>query len=86
MDDMAKLFLIYVIVPAVFGIGSWIMKSFVNRLDTAEKNISELSADKMSEGQVRTLLSDRLEPIREDIKTLEAKVDKIIEYMIGDKH
>lgn len=79
MDDTTRLVLIYVILPVVLGIGTFIMKSVFSRLDVLEKDIH----NKVEEEKVRQLLADKIDPVREDIQELKNKLDRLMDFLIA---
>lgn len=56
----------------------YIWKSVMQRIEILERNQSK----KMDADQVKELLLDKLQPLKEDIKGIENKLDKIIEHLI----
>lgn len=79
MDDLTQAILIYAGLPVVAGLGTYIVKTLVlARLDTIE----DMLPSKLNEAQVRQLLTDRIEPIREDIHDLKEKLDDIYSLLI----
>ncbi len=78
MDDTVKLLLSYAIIPIILGIGTFIMKSIHMRLDEIEKVLPS----KLNRGDVRQIVSDKIDPIHEDLKDLKDQVDKVIDLLI----
>jgi hypothetical protein len=68
----------YIIVPAALMIGGWLMKSHVERISTLEKEVQ----NKTTEVEVRMILADKMDPMREDIHELKATVDKILDILL----
>lgn len=79
MDETTRLVLFYCVIPSAIGLGTWAMRSVMQRITDLEKSLP----NKIEEEQVRTLLVDKLEPMREDIKELKDKVDKLIEMLLN---
>lgn len=65
-------------VPTLIGIIGFFMKSILARIDILEKEIPS----KLNETEVRQLLVDKIDPIREDIKDLQIKLDKIVDILL----
>ncbi len=78
MDETLRLILIYGVLPIIIGIGSWVMRSMIQRLEEVERKVSI----KTDENYVRQLLTDKIDPIREDIHELKAKLDKIVDILL----
>ena len=78
MDDTLRLFVTYVIVPIIFAIIGFITRNFHMRLDALEKEMPL----KLSQGEVRQLVADKIDPIREDIHEIKEDLTKLIDLMI----
>jgi len=78
MDALVNSLLIYVILPTILAIGAWLMKSHVERISRLEVDVQL----KTTEAEVRTILADKLDPIREDIKELKANSDRILDILL----
>lgn len=78
MDDIPRLLLIYGALPSILGFGAFLVKSLLNRLDLVETLVDS----KVNELRVRELLSDKVDPIREDIQELKVKLDKITDLLM----
>ena len=81
MEELLKTGLWTIIIPAVLGIGGYVMRSFVNRLDALEKRVQKTP----DEEGVRLLVSDKLDPVREDIHELRGKIDRIFDLLLEMK-
>lgn len=81
MDETTRLLLVYAAIPGVIGIISYMMKSILNRLDQIEKTLP----NKLEEPEVRQLLSDKIDPLSNDIQRFEVKLDKIMDILIQGK-
>ncbi len=68
----------YLIGPAILMIAGWFMKSHVERISALEEKIEH----KTTEMEVRLILSDKIDPMREDIHELKASVDKILDILL----
>lgn len=80
-SDDIRLVVVYGVLPLVGGIGTFFVKSVLTRLNMLER---ELPA-KPSEQEVRQLMLDKLEPLRDDVKDLNNKIERIIEILIDKK-
>lgn len=79
MNEITEAILIYAALPVLIGLGTYIVKTLIlTRLDTIE----DMLPSKLNETQVRQLLTDRIEPIREDIHDLKEKLDNIYDLLI----
>lgn len=70
--------LMYVI-TALVGLGAWVMKSHLERLSDLEKKLPE----KVTESEVRLILDDKIEPIKEKLSDLSSKIDRILELLLS---
>lgn len=78
MDEFTKNLIIFVASPLILSIIGYFMKTHVDRIQVLEKEIDH----KVNEREVRALMNDKLEPIREDIKELKATTDKILDILL----
>lgn len=81
MDDTTVKILIYVIMPLVLMVLSAVgfyVKNQIGRIDMLEAQIVK----KVDETQVRQILVDKVDPLREDIAELKSKVDRIYDILI----
>jgi hypothetical protein len=76
--------LTYVIIPLVIGMGTFIVRSTLNRLDILETKIEQ----KVSESAVRTIMDDKLDPIREDVKEIKETIKNLYDLYVqnGKSH
>lgn len=68
----------YIIGPALIMLGGWLMKSHLERIAVLEREIQH----KTTEMEVRIILADKIDPIREDIKELKASTDRILDILL----
>ncbi len=68
----------YIIVPAALMVGGWLMKSHVERIAAVETEVRT----KTTEVEVRMIIADKMDPIREDVHELKASVDKILDILL----
>lgn len=73
-------YILYIFVSGLLSIGAYFVKSLLNRVSDLEKK------DSMTEIQVRQLLSDKIQPLQENLNRIESQLDKILEYLIRDHH
>ncbi len=59
----------------------YMAKTFMQRIDTLEKNIS----NKMDEASIRILIADKIEPLHEDLVEVKSLLNKILEIQLQDK-
>ena len=78
MDDFLRLLLIYGVLPVILGTGAYAMRSVFQRLTSLEQTVQK----KVEEDQVRQLLVDKIEPLREDVQDLKDKIDRIYDFLM----
>lgn len=84
MDD--TLFkLAYVLVPLILGGAGFVIRSYITRLSDRLDMLERQMIEKISRPEAKELLSDKVEPIRQDIQELKAKVDKIYDIILDNK-
>lgn len=81
MPEITIPILVYVLLPTIVGAGAYFMKSFLDRVHTLEIKVQ----DKINETECRQLLSDKLDPLVNEIKDLKIQVTKIIDLLIEGK-
>lgn len=59
-------------------IGGYFVNSVMGRLKTVEEKVDH----KTSEEDVRRILADKIDPVREDIHELKIKIDKIVDLLL----
>lgn len=79
MDDNVRILLLYGIIPSIIGGSTYFMKSLLVRIS----NLESTMPTKLDEKEVRQLLSDKLDPVREDLRKLEGKLDKITDILLN---
>ena len=80
MDDLVKLALTYAVVPLVLGAVGFIMRNIHVRLDRLEEVITQ----KLDQKDVRQIISDKIDPIRDDIKDLKDQNSEILKLLISN--
>lgn len=78
MDEFLKTVFFYLLSPTVIGIVAYFIRNLLVRLATLE----QLIPTKLNEGQVRLLLSDHLDPIKEDIRQVNQKLDRMLDFLL----
>lgn len=78
MEPILIQLLTFIGIPALLGIGGFVMRSYVSRIDALE----QVSKTKLDEPQIRQIIADKIDPIREDVQELKVKLDTIIELLI----
>lgn len=68
----------YVVTPALLMYAGHAMKSHVDRLDKIEKTLMT----KIDEPEVRTILADKIDPMKEDIKEIKEMLNHIITVIL----
>lgn len=78
--------LTYAALPLILTMGSFIVKSLFNRLDSLESKMASTT----TEAQVRQIVSDRYDPLAQDIRDikeyqekLDSKLDKLFDLYIN---
>jgi hypothetical protein len=66
---------------AAAGLALFIIKSYNKRLTHIEDSMDKL----MTEDQVRLLLNDKLEPLKDRMTIIELKLDKLIDLLLRMK-
>ena len=69
---------IYAFLPSVITMGSFIVRSFVKRLDELEDKMQRST----TEPQVRQLINDRYDPLAQDIREIKEKLDKLFDMQL----
>lgn len=81
MDDTLKLMLSYVVIPIIITIVGFIMRTIHSRIDHLEK----LVPTKLDQAEVRQIVADKIDPLREDIHEIKAKLDRVMDILIERK-
>ncbi len=69
------------VVSLILGIGAFVMKTVHSRIDVLERELPH----KLNEPAVRQIVSDKIDPIREDIHEIKAKLDRVMDILIERK-
>lgn len=78
MNEYVQMLLMYLIAPGVIAIGSYVMNAFLKRVSDLEKTMIH----KVEEPEVRQLMADKIDPIREDIQELKGKIELIYSLLL----
>ena len=78
MDDLTKTILIYTALPLAIAIGRYIMKSYADRIDVLEREVSS----KLDELEVRQLMSDKVDPINQNIQEIKQQLKDILNLLM----
>lgn len=78
-------FLYYLIFPVVFGLLIPFVKNYQAKVETRFHMLEQDVRTKVSEAQVRQLLDDKINPIRDDIGECKDKLDQIMLYLLENK-
>jgi Tfp pilus assembly protein PilO len=70
--------LLITVATILLGIISFFLRAQMQRIDTLEDQI----ATKTSEAEVRQLLADKVDPLKEKMSEITEKVDKVIDLLI----
>lgn len=76
--DWIKLLVACVLIPTLLGIVKYLMKTHTDRIETLEK----LMPMKMTEVEVRQILSDKLDPLKDSIEDCKERLDKILDMLL----
>lgn len=63
----------------IVSIGIFIMKKVLERIQKLEDN----DRDHVTMGEVRRVIEDQVDPMKQQVRRIEIKLDKIIEMMIN---
>lgn len=72
--------ILYIILPVLASLMAYLMRSVMARIETLEHQIQS----KLNEPAVRMIISDKVDPIREDIHEIKETLNKLLDiYMNG---
>lgn len=71
--------LLWVLFSCITGMAAYFMRNLIMRLETLENKIQS----KIDEPEVRQLLSDKLDPMKEDIAEIKGTVQKLFDLHIA---
>lgn len=67
------------ILSAIIGVGGFLGKLQMNRIQTLEEKLEH----KITEKQTRQILTDKLEPIKEGLDDVQLKLDKLYDLLLN---
>lgn len=76
--DLATVTLIAL--PLMSGLAYHVVHNIMARIDTLEEKMKDVIA----EPAIRQLISDKLDPIRDDLKEIKARLEKILDLYVED--
>lgn len=71
-------YIIPIIISAIVGMGTYIMRTFSDRL----KEVEEKAETAVTEAQVRQILNDKIDPLKLDIHEINENIRKLFELHI----
>jgi len=71
----------YVVTPAVIMYAGHAMKTHVDRIEIMEKEL----LTKIDEKEVRTILADKIDPMKEDIAEIKVMLNHLLEVVLDKK-
>lgn len=71
-------FVLYVGLPLILGAGAYVVKSVLLRISELEEKVN----DAVTETQVRQLLGDKIDPIKEDLEEIRLSINKLFELYL----
>ncbi len=80
MDDITKIIFGTVISSIMLIIGGFV-KTIYGRVDHLEKQLPM----KLDQQEVRQIVADKIDPMREDIHEIKAKLDRVMDILIDKK-
>lgn len=78
MDESIRMVVFYIIVPIVFTLIGFIARNFHMRLSQLEVEMPK----KLDQSEVRQIVADKIDPIREDIHEIKEDLGKLIDLLI----
>lgn len=73
--------LYYVIVPIGLTVAGYVMKSHLDRIQDLEKRVDTA----IDETEVRTIIADKIDPIKEDIQEIKQTLNHILGVLLDKK-
>jgi hypothetical protein len=70
---------ITIAVTIVLGIASYIFRGVMHRIDRLEADVQH----KVDEPQVRTIIKDKLDPLKEDVTEIKQMINQLLLKMNG---
>lgn len=79
MDIDLLLKLSYILVPICLSAAGYFVRAILKRLDVVEAKLEKT----ITESEVRQLLADKIEPLREDVLEIKRKIDRIFDLLLN---
>ena len=70
--SLELILLIYVVIPLSLGLGTYLVKSQISRIDKLEDRLNNV----LTEMECRQIISDKLEPIRVEVTEIKKYVER----------
>ena len=70
-----------IIASLLCGMGAFVMKNIFNRLEVLEDKMNKT----VTEQDVRTILSDKIDPLKEDVHEIKQAIVKIYELYLAER-
>jgi len=74
------------LIMAGFGIIVTLIGAFIRSLMNRIKVLEDKVENKMDQRQVKELVSDKLDPLKEDLSEIKAQLVKLTDYLLINKH
>jgi hypothetical protein len=71
--------IVYIIVPLVTALITYILRSFGQRLDAIEEKLNH----RITETEVRQIIADKVDPLKESLKEIKDKIDKLFDLILA---
>lgn len=72
---------VFIGLPGVLAVLAWVFKNSLSRIEYIERKLEKT----MSEADVRQIIADKLDPIREDVQEIRKKIDKLFDLYVNNK-
>lgn len=70
-----------ILLPIITAIAGYFFKSLYERVERLEIKTSQFK----TEEEIRQIINDKIDPIREDIKEIRTKLDQLLDLIINKK-
>jgi flagellar motor component MotA len=64
-----------IVIPILAGIGAFFVRSIMSRIEKLEQDLNSV----VTETQVRQMLSDKLDPVKEDMTEIKDSIKRLFE-------
>lgn len=79
--DSLYTYIVPIILSSLFSIGAFVMKNIFKRLEILEDKLDKA----VTEQNVRALLADKIDPIKEDVGEIKQALIKIYELYLNER-